>query len=218
MTETQRKLYDAYKLEANKALEEGNGAFQMLPYITRLRQICVDPLTYLENYNGGSGKTSEVVSLIDNYIRNGHKILVFSSFVQALKIIEINLFNSNIQYLKITGETDSTERTFNSNNQYKVFLISLKAGGTGLNLIGADTVIHLDPWWNVSAENQATDRAHRIGQTKTVEVIKIVCEDSIEQRVIELQNIKKGIIDKVIAKDDSAITSLSLEDMNYILR
>ena len=223
MTETQRKLYDAYKLEANKALEEGNGAFQMLPYITRLRQICVDPLTYLENYNGGSGKTSEVVSLIDNYIRNGHKILVFSSFVQALKIIEINLFNSNIQYLKITGETDSTERirlvdAFNSNNQYKVFLISLKAGGTGLNLIGADTVIHLDPWWNVSAENQATDRAHRIGQTKTVEVIKIVCEDSIEQRVIELQNIKKGIIDKVIAKDDSAITSLSLEDMNYILR
>lgn len=223
MTDTQRKLYDAYKLEANKALEEGNSSFQMLPYITRLRQICVDPLTYIENYNGGSGKTNEVIDLIDKYIRDGHRILLFSSFVQALKIIEIKLFNSNIKYLRITGETDSKERIklvdeFNSNNQYKVFLISLKAGGTGLNLVGADTVIHLDPWWNVSAENQATDRAHRIGQKRMVEVIKVVCDDSIEQRVIELQNIKKDIVDKLIAKDDSSITSLSLDDLNYILR
>ncbi len=223
MTNTQRKLYDAYKLEANKAMEVGNGAFEMLPYITRLRQICVDPSTYLENYTGGSGKTSEVLDTIDNYIDNGHRILLFSSFVQALKIIEVNLINKNIKYYKITGDTDSKERldlvdSFNKNDSIKVFLISLKAGGTGLNLVGADTVIHLDPWWNVSAENQATDRAHRIGQTKSVEVIKIVCEESIEQRVIELQNIKKDLVDRVIAKDDSSITGFTLEDINYILR
>ncbi|MBQ7642135.1 MAG: SNF2 helicase associated domain-containing protein [Acholeplasmatales bacterium] len=223
MTNMQRKLYDAYKLEANNAMENGNGAFEMLPYITRLRQICIDPSTYLENYEGGSGKTSEVLDIIDEYISNGHRILIFSSFVQALKIIEYNLYNKNIKYYKITGETDSKERldlvdSFNKNDTIKVFLISLKAGGTGLNLVGADTVIHLDPWWNVSAENQATDRAHRIGQTKTVEVIKIVCDESIEQRVIELQNIKKDLVDRVISKDDSSITGFTLEDINYILR
>ena len=223
MTNTQRKLYDAYKLEANKAMEVGNGAFEMLPYITRLRQICVDPSTYLENYEGGSGKTDEILGLIDEYISNGHRILIFSSFVQALNIIEVNLNNKDIKYFKITGDTDSKVRLdlvneFNENEKIKVFLISLKAGGTGLNLVGADTVIHMDPWWNVSAENQATDRAHRIGQKRTVEVIKVVCEESIEQRVIELQNIKKDLVDRVIAKDDSSITGFTLEDINYILR
>jgi len=223
MTNMQRKLYDAYKLEANKAMELGNGAFEMLPYITRLRQICIDPSTYLENYEGGSGKTDEVLNIIKDYVYDGHRLLIFSSFVQALKIIEVNLNNLNIKYFKITGDTDTLERIelvnqFNKNDSIKVFLISLKAGGTGLNLVGADVVIHLDPWWNLSAENQATDRAHRIGQTKTVEVIKIVCEDSIEQRVIELQNIKKDLIDKVISKNDSSITGFTLEDINFILR
>ena len=123
----------------------------------------------------------------------------------------------------ITGDTDAKKRlelanNFNSSNDIPVFLISLKAGGTGLNLIGADTVIHLDPWWNSSAEDQATDRAYRIGQTKNVEVIKLICEDSIEQRVIELQNIKKDIIDKLIANDDQRISSISIEDLQFILK
>ena len=223
MTNMQRKLYDAYKLEANQAIKNGGSSFEMLPYITRLRQICVDPSTYIENYEGGSGKTNEILKLISEYIENGHRILVFSSFVQALNIIEVNLAKDGINYYKITGDVDSKERlrlvdSFNQNDSIKVFLISLKAGGTGLNLVGADTVFHMDPWWNISAENQATDRAHRIGQTKTVEVIKIVCDDSIEQRVIELQNIKKDLVDRVIAKDDSSITGFTLEDINYILR
>ena len=100
----------------------------------------------------------------------------------------------------------------------KVFLISLKAGGTGLNLIGADTVIHLDPWWNQAVEDQATDRTYRIGQQRNVEVIKLICEDSIEKRVIELQNMKKDLIGKLISNDESSITKLSIEDLKFILK
>ena len=104
-----------------------------------------------------------------------------------------------------------------SNSSQKVFLISLKAGGTGLNLVGADTVIQLDPWWNVSAENQASDRAHRIGQKNIVQVMKIICEDSIEQKVIELQEAKKNVIDQVIADNDENIIKLSDSDIQYLL-
>ena len=123
----------------------------------------------------------------------------------------------------MTGETKALDRIkltndFNNNENIKVFLISLKAGGTGLNLVGADTVIHLDPWWNVSAENQATDRTHRIGQTSNVEVVKLICRDTIEQRVIELQNIKKDLIDKLISHSDSSITKLTKEDLEFILK
>ena len=107
---------------------------------------------------------------------------------------------------------------FNANDRVKIFLISLKAGGTGLNLIGADTIIHLDPWWNVASENQASDRAYRIGQTRNVEVIKLILENSIEERVIELQQIKKDLIDKVISDDDSSITNLSKEDIEFLLQ
>ena len=105
-----------------------------------------------------------------------------------------------------------------NNNDVSIFLISLKAGGTGLNLIGADTVIHMDPWWNVAIENQATDRAHRIGQKKNVEIIKFICMDSIEERVIELQNLKKDVINKFISNDESSIQNISKEDFYYILK
>ena len=129
----------------------------------------------------------------------------------------------NIEYFMLTGATKAEKRIhdmneFNANEKIKVFLISLKAGGTGLNLIGADTIIHLDPWWNVSSENQASDRAYRIGQTKNVEVIKLIAEESIEERVIELQQIKKDLIDKVISDDDSSLTNLSKEDIQFLLQ
>ena len=193
MSQEQRKLYDAFRLQAKEQLKSSDGGskiMEVLSIITRLRQICVDPSTYIENYEGGSGKTNEILKLISEYIENGHRILIFSSFVQALNIIEVNLAKDAINYYKITGDVDSKERlrlvdSFNQNDSIKVFLISLKAGGTGLNLIGADTVFHMDPWWNISAENQATDRAHRIGQTRNVEVIKLVAEESIEERVID---------------------------------
>ena len=138
-------------------------------------------------------------------------------------LIMLFLRKNNISYLKLTGETKIDERTesvrlFNTDKNIKIFLISLKAGGTGLNLVGADTVIHLDPWWNIAAMDQASDRAHRIGQKRNVEVIKLVCEDSIEQRVIELQNIKKDLIDRLISKDDSSITNFDIKDLGYILK
>ena len=178
---------------------------------------------YLDNFTGSSGKMEMLKDIIKEYVNDNHKILLFSSFVKALDIIKEYLDKEGISYLVLTGDTKAEDRikyanAFNNNSNIKIFLISLKAGGTGLNLIGADTVIHLDPWWNVSAENQATDRAHRIGQTKNVEVIKMVCEDSIEQRVIELQNIKKDIVDKIISNDDTSITGFNLEDIGFILR
>ena len=107
---------------------------------------------------------------------------------------------------------------FNEAEGPDVFLISLKAGGTGLNLTGADTVIHIDPWWNAAAEDQADDRTHRIGQKRNVEVIKLIAEDSIEQRFLELQEIKKDIIDKVISKDDSSVVNATIEDIAFILK
>ena len=222
MTKEQRKLYDAHRKIAKDALIAGGKSFDILPILTRLRQICVDPAMFVESYEGQSGKLELFYDMVDEYISNGHRILVFSQFVKCLEDVEVVLNKKNIKYLKITGQTSASDRVsyanlFNNDDSISLFLISLKAGGTGLNLIGADTVIHLDPWWNVAAENQATDRAHRIGQTKNVEVIKFICENSIEQRVIELQNFKKDIIDKFISNDESSISSITREDLSFIL-
>ena len=220
MPAAQRKVYDAFKKQAKDAMNANGGkAFDMLPYLTKLRQICVDPGLLLENYHGEAAKLDLLMELVNDYLKEGHRILIFSQFVKALEAIEKRL---EIPYFKITGNTDSKIRLkicedFNNGSEENIVLISLKAGGTGLNLTGADTVIHLDPWWNVSAENQASDRSHRIGQTRNVEVIKLICEDSIEQRVIELQNKKKDLIDRMISNDDSSVVSASLEDIRFIL-
>lgn len=223
LTSEQEKIYDAYVLKAKEALNSDQQLIGILSIITRLRQICVDPRTFMENYEGTSGKMEALIDLLDEYIHNQHRMIVFSQFVSALDLVEQRLIEKKIPYYKLTGDTKAKDRVelaekFNNNNEIKVFLISLKAGGTGLNLIGADTIIHLDPWWNVAAENQATDRSHRIGQTKNVEVIRLICRDTIEQRVIELQEMKKDLIDKLISNDDSSITKLSKEDLNFILR
>lgn len=222
MDNEQRKLYDAICNEAKDRLALGGKAFDVLPLLTRLRQICIDPNMFLDNYNGESAKMSLLDDIINEYLANNHRILIFSQYVKALEIIEKYLISNNVKYYKITGDTDAKDRLrmaseFNNSNNIPIFLISLKAGGTGLNLIGADTVIHVDPWWNSSAEDQATDRAHRIGQTKNVEVIKLICENSIEQRVLELQNIKKDIIDRLISSNDDSIKSISIDDLQFIL-
>ena len=221
MNNEQRKLYDSICNEAKDRLMIGGKAFDVLPLLTRLRQICIDPSMFLEDYFESSAKMELLEEIITEYLANSHRILIFSQFVKALEIIEKFLKEKGIEYYKITGDTDAKDRLmmcnkFNNNNT-PIFLISLKAGGTGLNLVGADTVIHVDPWWNSSAENQATDRAHRIGQTRNVEVIKLICENSIEQRVLELQNMKKDIIDKLIANNDERISSISLSDLQFIL-
>ena len=222
MEDEQKKLYASFCNEAKDRLLAGGKAFDLLPLLTRLRQICIAPNMFLEDYNADSAKLKLLYDIISEYLANNHRILIFSQFVKALEIIEEYLINNNIKYYKITGDTDAKDRLkmatdFNNSNNIPIFLISLKAGGTGLNLIGADTVIHVDPWWNSSAEDQATDRAHRIGQTKNVEVIKLICENSIEQRVLELQNMKKDIIDKLISSNDESIKSISIDDLQFIL-
>ena len=160
--------------------------------------------------------------LISEYLEQGHRILIFSQFVKALEAVQAMLTRRRIPAFFLSGSTPAQDRldmmdAFNNGSGTDVFLISLKAGGTGLNLTGADTVIHLDPWWNVAAENQASDRTHRIGQTRNVEVIKLIAADSIEQRVVELQEIKKEVIKQVISDDDGSVTSAKLEDIAFVL-
>ena len=161
-------------------------------------------------------------SLIPDYISKGHRILIFSHYVKALDKVDTLLDKLSIPHFMLTGDTDVKKRMdmmlrFNEEDGPDVFLISLKAGGTGLNLTGADTVIHLDPWWNVAAENQASDRTHRIGQRRNVEVIKLISENSIEERVLELQEIKKELVKNVISDSDESVVEASLEDLAFIL-
>lgn len=223
MTDGQRKMYEAMRQDARKQLEEGGKAFDILPYLTRLRQICVDPGMFVENYTGGSGKLEMLSTLIPEYLQEHHRILIFSQFVKALEAVNAMLEKHGIPAYFLSGVTPAKERvemmdSFNNNDSgVDIFLISLKAGGTGLNLTGADTVIHLDPWWNIAAENQASDRTHRIGQTRNVEVIRLIAGDSIEQRVVELQDIKREVIKQVISDSDGSVTSASLEDIAFVL-
>ncbi len=225
MSQEQRKLYDAFRLQAKEQLKSSEGGskiMEVLSIITRLRQICVDPSTFVDNFTGESGKITALKDIIQDKMKDGHRFLIFSQFVSALNIVKDEIEKMGIKYYMITGDTSAKERLricndFNKNEEYKIVLISLKAGGTGLNLVGADVVIHLDPWWNYSAESQASDRAHRIGQTRTVEVIKLIAENSIEEKVVNLQNEKKELVDKVISDNDSSIKSLSIKDLKSIL-
>ena len=225
MSQEQRKLYDAFRLKAKEELKSSDGGskvMEVLSIITRLRQICVDPSTFVDNFEGESGKITMLKEIIERRMSEGHRFLIFSQFVSALNIVKEEIEKMGIKYFMITGDTNAKERlricnVFNENEEYKIVLISLKAGGAGLNLVGADVVVHLDPWWNYSAQNQASDRAHRIGQTRTVEVIKLIAENSIEERVVNLQNEKKELVDKVISNDDSSIKSLSIKDLKSIL-
>ena len=223
MSDGQRKLYEAMRLEARERLESGGKAFDILPWLTRLRQVCVDPAMFVDGYDQGSGKMDMLRNLIPEYLDQGHRLLIFSQFVKALEEVRQMLQDLGIATYFLSGATPAQDRiemmdSFNNGSGTDVFLISLKAGGTGLNLTGADTVIHIDPWWNVAAENQASDRTHRIGQTRNVEVIKLIAADSIEQRVVELQDIKKEVIKQVISDDDGSVTSASLEDIAFVLK
>ena len=186
-------------------------------YLTKLRQLCLDPSIIVENYKGGSGKIEEALNLIEENIKNDHKILLFSQFTSVLKNVSKELTKNNIEYMYLDGSTKASKRLelvdeFNNSNQCKVFLISLKAGGTGLNLTSADVVIHFDPWWNPAVEDQATDRAHRIGQKNVVQVFKLISEGTIEERIINMQENKKELINDVLNSDyknENMLSSLS---------
>lgn len=231
LTEEQKKIYVAELEKTQKELDElinsegfTKSRFKILQLLTKLRQICIDPNIIYENYKGGSTKINELVPLIKQIIDNGHKILLFSSYKTAIDIVNRELTNNDISCYVIDGSVSAKKRMelvdkFN-NDDTNVFLITLKAGGTGLNLTSADVVIHLDLWWNPQVENQATDRAHRIGQKNTVEVIKLVCKGTIEERILELQNKKKLLSDTLIEgedRDQNIISKLSEKDIKKLL-
>ncbi len=227
----QKKIYVAELKNTQKELDEilategfKKGNFKILQLLLKLRELCIDPSMVYENYKGGSSKIENLVNLVKDIISNGHKILLFTSFKMALDIVNREFTNNNISTYVIDGSVPAKRRVelvdkFNEDDT-NVFLITLKSGGTGLNLTSADVVIHLDLWWNPQVENQATDRAHRIGQTKTVEVIKLICNGTIEEKILELQNKKKLLSDTLIEGEDrdrNIISELSVEDVKKLL-
>lgn len=221
MDEKSKKLYAACLLEARDKLSEG-GAFSVLPTLTKLREIAVDPSSFFEGKFETSSKLTFALESIATSIKEGHRILVFSSFKRVLDHLGALLIDEGIPSFSITGETSSKDRIricddFNHFSEEKVVLVSLKAGGTGLNLQGADIVIHLDPWWNIASEEQATDRAYRIGQTRNVNVYKLIAHDSIEEKVVSLQKKKKKLYDALISDSDKPLTSLTKEDIAFLL-
>ena len=225
MGEEQRKIYLSYLLKAKQEIQEEinvNGyeksQIKVLAALTRLRQICCHPALFIDNYQEPSSKLEQCLEIIEDGITAGHKILLFSSYTSMFEIIEKELKNRKIEYFKLTGATKVNERIelvdeFNQNPEIKVFLISLKAGGTGLNLTGADMVIHYDPWWNISAENQATDRAYRIGQKNNVQVYKLITKDSIEEKIYELQQKKAELTDNMLNTKTTFVNKLSSDDI-----
>ncbi len=227
MSDGQKLVYLSYleniRSELHSEIEE-NGVeksrMKILAALTRLRQICCHPSTFLENYQGGSGKLELLMELIPEAIANDHRILVFSQFTSMLRIIEDELKELDIPYFYLEGATATQDRNdyvkrFNS-GEGKVFLISLKAGGTGLNLTGADTVIHYDPWWNPAVEDQATDRAYRIGQQNKVHVMKLITKGTIEEKIFKLQRRKKELSDSIISSKEVFINSLSKEELEEL--
>ena len=222
MNEEQETLYNAYLENVKNSLKDKVNKIDVLASLTRLRQLCIDPSMFVDNFNSTSIKTETCLHLINQAINNGHKVIVFSSFTKALERLNEELKKELISCLYIHGQIDAQTRleysnTFNSTNNVKVMLVSIKAGGTGLNLTGGDIVIHLDPWWNIATENQATDRAHRIGQTKPVTVIKLICKNSIEEKVLLLQNLKKNLSNEFVLHGENVINTISDEDIKYLL-
>lgn len=228
MTDEQNKIYTANTLKLQKDLEQQSDSMfktskiQILAELTKLRQLCCDPSLIYQNYHGGSAKLDTCIQLIENAMAGGHKILLFSQFTSMLDVIERRLKAERILYYRLDGSTKSEQRTrlvnaFNE-NKIPVFLISLKAGGTGLNLTGADIVIHYDPWWNAAAQNQATDRAHRIGQTHTVTVYKLIARHTIEEKILELQENKKTLSDQILSEKGVTASQLTKEELLQILQ
>lgn len=229
LTEGQKKVYLAYLEQIKGKIEEEirdkgfeRSHIQILAGLTRLRQICCDPSLFIEGYRGGSGKMDLLLELVGELRDGGHRVLLFSQFTGALKLIREALEPMRISNFYLDGATKAEDRismvkSFNEGFR-DVFLISLRAGGTGLNLTGADTVIHFDPWWNPAVEEQAADRAHRIGQSSTVQVMRLVCRGTIEEKILALQQKKKGLVDSVLQSGETFISKMTEEDIKELFR
>ena len=223
----QRSLYQAHVQRIRLMLEQQtdeefkNSKIEILSELTRLRQLCCDPALVYENYKGNADKTELCLDLVENAVSGGHKILLFSQFTTMLQTLQEKLDERGISFYTLTGNTGKEKRLqlverFNKDDT-SVFCISLKAGGTGLNLTAADVVIHYDPWWNLAVQNQATDRAHRIGQKNVVTVYKLVMKDTIEENILRLQERKKELAETVLGGENIGKASLTREELMEIL-
>jgi SNF2 family DNA or RNA helicase len=224
----QKKLYAAYlaqfKHDALKHLNKGNfqkNRIKILAGLTRLRQLCCHPALFVEGYTGGSGKFDQLMEILVECRITGRRVLVFSQFTKMLDIIGRKLGYQGVSYFYLDGQTPPSERVelcnrFNE-GEGELFLISLKAGGTGLNLTGADTVILYDLWWNPAVEQQAADRAHRMGQKKEVQVIRLVARGTIEEKINELQEKKKNLIGEVIQAGQESLSAITEQDIREML-
>lgn len=223
----QAELYDAHiqrikiMLENKSDEEFKNSKIQILSELTKLRQLCCNPSLIYEDYKGCSGKLDMCIDMVERAVNEGHKVLLFSQFTTMFDSINNALEERGISHYCLTGKTSKEKRIelvdeFNSND-VSVFCISLKAGGTGLNLTAADVVIHYDPWWNVAVQNQATDRAHRIGQENVVNVYRLIAKDSIEENIVKLQEKKSQLADSILGAEAMNGTSLSKDEILELL-
>ena len=224
MTPEQERIYRAalerLRPQINKLLEEkgaGRGRIEVLSAITELREICCHPSLVMSDYKGGSGKEEMLLELLPEMIRNGRRVLIFSQFTSMLRLLRGRIEENGYNTLYLDGDTPAGERLnlterFNQ-GEGEIFLISLKAGGSGLNLTGADMVILYDPWWNPAAEEQATDRAHRIGQQKKVAVIRLVTGETIEEQVVELGARKKALFERLITPGETVLSAMSEQEI-----
>lgn len=220
MGETERKTYLS-AVNAAKISLMNTGKLQILAALTQLRQVCCDPALCFENYEGETSKLEACLELCTAMTANGHQILLFSQFTSMLDILRQQLDDMGISNFTLQGSTPKEQRAklvkeFNAGGA-SVFLISLKAGGTGLNLTAADVVIHYDPWWNLAAQNQATDRAHRIGQKQCVQVYKLIARGTIEEKILDLQDKKAALLDVLSGETDGSILEMSKEELLGLL-
>ncbi len=227
MTPEQERVYmqllETLRAHVGEALESGSlprARMQVLSVLLKLRQVCCHPKLFLSDYDGTSGKLELLIQTVKQAIEDKRRMLIFSQFVGMLQIIRKRLSREGIKTLYLDGSTRPEVRQelcdrFNG-GEGQVFLISLKAGGTGLNLMGADLVIHYDPWWNPAVEEQAIDRAHRIGQTRDVDVIRLIAQGTIEEKVTDLSKRKRAVFDRVVLAGETALSSLTEEDIRNL--
>jgi len=217
------QLLQTLRAHVGEALAQGSlprARMQVLSILLKLRQVCCHPKLLLPDYEGTSGKLELLVQTVQQAVAGQRRMLIFSQFVGMLQIIRRRLSREGVKTLYLDGSTKPQARQelcdrFNG-GEGQVFLISLKAGGTGLNLTGADLVIHYDPWWNPAVEDQATDRAHRIGQTRDVDVLRLIAQGTIEEKVTDLSKRKRAIFDRVVLAGETALESLTEEDIRNL--
>lgn len=229
MTDEQKDFYlqvlDSTKEELFKSIEQNGlekSRMSIFSALLRMRQICRHPRLYDKDnvkHVNTSGKFEKLKTMLEEITSEGHRILLFSQFVNMLDIIKLWLDKTGMKYEYLTGKTKNRKEAvdrFNNDPTIPIFLISLKAGGTGLNLTGADYVIHYDPWWNPAVEDQATDRAYRIGQTKKVFVYRLITKNTVEEKIQKLKGVKRDLVDSVISVDRNITKSLTMDDIREI--